>query len=107
MVIWSPTPPRTNYERTPDARHWSRRFCPSSGKARSAEPVRTAGVSETVQRDDVTDSASAGRRSPQYRDDFGGAGPGHHVDVLHVSERSTSTGDSGAVQQCLPDPARS
>ena len=49
-------------------------------RSTSAKRVRAAGI----HRDHNADPASTGRRPPQRRDDSGGAGPGYHVDVLHV-----------------------
>src|ERR1039458_9755612 len=105
MVTWSRTPPRPNYERTPDARHWRTRFCPSSRTTSGAKPGRTSGAAKAVRRHHVSDSAATGGRPPQCRDDTGGAGPGHHIDVLHVRERPAPSGDADTVHERVSDSA--
>ena len=39
---------RPDYERTPDARHWRTRFCPSSSAAPCAKPARAAGTTRAT-----------------------------------------------------------
>src|SRR3984885_10003287 len=105
MATWSRRPPRTNYERTPDARHWRTRFCPSSRATPRARPGRTSGAAETVRRHHTSDPATTGRRPSEHRDDPRGAGYGDHADVLHVRERSAPSGRSDTISQRVFDSA--
>src|SRR3984957_1898813 len=105
MATWSRRPPRTNYERTPDARHWRTRFCPSSRATPHAKPGRTSGAAETVRRHHASDPAPTGRRPSEHRDDSGGADYGHHADVLHVRERPAPPGRSDTLSQRVFDSA--
>src|SRR3984957_20104052 len=98
-------PPRTNYERTPDARHWRTRSCPSSSATPRAKPGRTSGAAETIWRHYASDPAATGRRPSEHRDDPGGAGHGYHVDVLHVRERPAPSGRSDTISQRMFDSA--